>query len=141
MGGARGSQLPEQAPPPSAGSFLLVYLLLLLLVGIPLLYMEMIIGEWLCVDNIRAWKQLVPWLSGLGYSSVLVGGGWQPASSRCLVSFALPLRPTLFSPGLCLGELVQQCPDLLEPHLPWPVLCLSSTVDILPRGGKRQSDW
>ncbi|XP_028717734.1 orphan sodium- and chloride-dependent neurotransmitter transporter NTT5-like [Peromyscus leucopus] len=53
------------------GSFLLVYLLLLLLVGIPLLYMEMIIGEWLCVDNIRAWKQLVPWLSGLGYSSVL----------------------------------------------------------------------
>ncbi|XP_059134954.1 orphan sodium- and chloride-dependent neurotransmitter transporter NTT5 isoform X2 [Peromyscus eremicus] len=53
------------------GSFLLVYLILLLLVGIPLLYMEMIIGEWLCVDNIRAWKQLVPWLSGLGYCSML----------------------------------------------------------------------
>ncbi|XP_038170076.2 sodium-dependent neutral amino acid transporter B(0)AT2-like [Arvicola amphibius] len=53
------------------GSFLLMYLILLLLVGIPLLYMEMIIGQWLRMDNIRAWRQLAPWLSGLGYSSTL----------------------------------------------------------------------
>ncbi|XP_057615702.1 sodium-dependent neutral amino acid transporter B(0)AT2-like [Chionomys nivalis] len=53
------------------GSFLLMYLILLLLVGIPLLYMEMIIGQWLRKDNIQAWKQLAPWLSGLGYSSTL----------------------------------------------------------------------
>ncbi|CAH7457211.1 orphan sodium- and chloride-dependent neurotransmitter transporter NTT5 [Phodopus roborovskii] len=53
------------------GSFLLMYLILLLLLGIPLLYMEMIIGQWLRMDSIRAWKQLVPWLSGLGYSSIL----------------------------------------------------------------------
>ena len=48
-----------------------MYLILLLLVGIPLLYMEMIIGQWLQKGNIQAWKQLAPWLSGLGYSSTL----------------------------------------------------------------------
>ncbi|XP_032751931.1 sodium-dependent neutral amino acid transporter B(0)AT2-like isoform X2 [Rattus rattus] len=53
------------------GSFLLMYLILLLLLGIPLMYMEMVIGQWLRVDNIRAWKHLVPWLSGVGYSSML----------------------------------------------------------------------
>ncbi|XP_055469432.1 orphan sodium- and chloride-dependent neurotransmitter transporter NTT5-like [Psammomys obesus] len=53
------------------GSFLLLYVLLLLLLGIPLMYMEMIIGQWLRMDNIRAWKQLVPCLSGVGYSSLL----------------------------------------------------------------------
>ncbi|XP_041492741.1 orphan sodium- and chloride-dependent neurotransmitter transporter NTT5-like [Microtus oregoni] len=53
------------------GSFLLMYLILLLLMGIPLLYMEMIIGQWLRKDNIQAWKQLAPWLGGLGYSSTL----------------------------------------------------------------------
>ncbi|KAH0517356.1 Sodium-dependent neutral amino acid transporter B(0)AT2 [Microtus ochrogaster] len=55
----------------AVSSFLLMYLILLLLVGIPLLYMEMIIGQWLWKDNIQAWKQLAPWLSGLGYSSTL----------------------------------------------------------------------
>ncbi|XP_052019177.1 orphan sodium- and chloride-dependent neurotransmitter transporter NTT5-like isoform X2 [Apodemus sylvaticus] len=53
------------------GSFLLMYLILLLLLGIPLMYMEMVIGQWLRMDNIRAWKYLVPWLSGVGYSSML----------------------------------------------------------------------
>ena len=50
-----------------------MYLILLLLLGIPLMYMEMVIGQWLRMDNIRAWKYLVPWLSGVGYSSMLVG--------------------------------------------------------------------
>ncbi|XP_028644846.1 orphan sodium- and chloride-dependent neurotransmitter transporter NTT5-like [Grammomys surdaster] len=53
------------------GSFLLMYLILLLLLGIPLMYMEMVIGQWLRMDNIQAWKYLVPWLSGVGYSSML----------------------------------------------------------------------
>ncbi|EGW03996.1 Orphan sodium- and chloride-dependent neurotransmitter transporter NTT4 [Cricetulus griseus] len=53
------------------GSFLLMYFILLLLLGIPLLYMEMVIGQWLRMDNIKAWKQLAPWLTGLGYSNIL----------------------------------------------------------------------
>ncbi|KAG3256481.1 orphan sodium- and chloride-dependent neurotransmitter transporter NTT5-like, transcript variant X5 [Ictidomys tridecemlineatus] len=54
------------------GSFILMYLLMLLFFGIPLLYMEMIIGRWLRVDIIQVWKQLVPWLGGMGYTSILV---------------------------------------------------------------------
>ncbi|XP_021023166.1 orphan sodium- and chloride-dependent neurotransmitter transporter NTT5-like isoform X2 [Mus caroli] len=53
------------------GSFLLMYFILLLLLGIPLMYMEMVIGQWLRMDNIQAWKYMVPWLSGVGYSSIL----------------------------------------------------------------------
>ncbi|XP_047692117.1 orphan sodium- and chloride-dependent neurotransmitter transporter NTT5-like isoform X2 [Prionailurus viverrinus] len=54
------------------GSFILMYFFMLLSFGIPLLYMEMIMGHWLRVDNIRVWKQLVPWLGGIGYASILV---------------------------------------------------------------------
>ncbi|XP_062031899.1 uncharacterized protein LOC133747585 [Lepus europaeus] len=53
------------------GSFILIYFLMLLFLGIPLLYMEMMIGQWLRVDNIRVWKRLVPWLGGLSYVSIL----------------------------------------------------------------------
>ncbi|XP_047692118.1 orphan sodium- and chloride-dependent neurotransmitter transporter NTT5-like isoform X3 [Prionailurus viverrinus] len=53
------------------GSFILMYFFMLLSFGIPLLYMEMIMGHWLRVDNIRVWKQLVPWLGGIGYASIL----------------------------------------------------------------------
>ncbi|XP_047383174.1 orphan sodium- and chloride-dependent neurotransmitter transporter NTT5-like [Sciurus carolinensis] len=54
------------------GNFILMYFFMLLFFGIPLLYMEMIIGQWLHIDNIRVWKQLVPWLGGVGYASMLV---------------------------------------------------------------------
>ncbi|KAM9226272.1 orphan sodium- and chloride-dependent neurotransmitter transporter NTT5-like [Dugong dugon] len=57
------------------GSFILMYFFMLLLVGTPLLYMEMVMGQWLRVDNIRVWKQLVPWLGGVGYTSMLVNEG------------------------------------------------------------------
>ncbi|XP_034494458.1 uncharacterized protein LOC100469322 isoform X4 [Ailuropoda melanoleuca] len=49
-----------------------MYFFMLLLFGIPLLYMEMIMGHWLRVNNIRVWKQLIPWLGGIGYASILV---------------------------------------------------------------------
>nr|XP_023505878.1 orphan sodium- and chloride-dependent neurotransmitter transporter NTT5-like isoform X10 [Equus caballus] len=54
------------------GSFILVYFFMLLLFGIPLLYIEMIMEQWLRVDNVRIWKQLVPWLGGIGYASIMV---------------------------------------------------------------------
>ncbi|XP_007941197.1 orphan sodium- and chloride-dependent neurotransmitter transporter NTT5-like [Orycteropus afer afer] len=54
------------------GSFILMYFFMLLLVGTPLLYIEMVIGQRLRVDNIRVWKQLLPWLGGMGYTSMLV---------------------------------------------------------------------
>ncbi|XP_053771442.1 orphan sodium- and chloride-dependent neurotransmitter transporter NTT5 isoform X2 [Desmodus rotundus] len=54
------------------GDFILMYLFMLLLFGIPLLYMEMIVGQWLHTDNIQMWKQLIPWMGGIGYANILV---------------------------------------------------------------------
>ncbi|XP_048224914.1 orphan sodium- and chloride-dependent neurotransmitter transporter NTT5 [Perognathus longimembris pacificus] len=54
------------------GSFILLYLIMLLLFGVPLLYLEMLIGHWLQEDSIQIWKQLVPWMGGVGYSNILV---------------------------------------------------------------------
>ncbi|KAJ1073470.1 hypothetical protein K5549_018507, partial [Capra hircus] len=54
------------------GSFILVYFFMLLFFGVPLMYMEMIMGKCLRMDSIRVWKQLVPWLGGIGYASILV---------------------------------------------------------------------
>lgn len=99
----RVSQLPEQASTLSTGSFLLIYVTLLLLLGIPLMYMEMVIGQWLRMDNIQAWRYLVPWLSGVGYSSMLVGVGWQSHKSPVSSLLHGTLKPNFFSTGLCLG--------------------------------------
>ncbi|XP_053464097.1 sodium-dependent neutral amino acid transporter B(0)AT2-like [Nycticebus coucang] len=54
------------------GTFILIHFFMLLSFGIPLLYMEMILGQWLRVDNIGVWKKLAPWLGGVGYASILV---------------------------------------------------------------------
>ncbi|XP_054553492.1 sodium-dependent neutral amino acid transporter SLC6A17-like [Talpa occidentalis] len=53
------------------GNFILIYVCMVLLLGVPLLYMEMLVGHWLRVDSIRIWKQLAPWLGGIGYASLL----------------------------------------------------------------------
>ncbi|KAK1329960.1 hypothetical protein QTO34_010144 [Cnephaeus nilssonii] len=64
------------------GDFILIYFFLLFLLGIPLLYMEMVMGQWLRMDSIRIWKHLVPLMGGLGYASILVNEGLgQEASS------------------------------------------------------------
>ncbi|KAM4825373.1 orphan sodium- and chloride-dependent neurotransmitter transporter NTT5-like isoform 2-T2 [Thomomys bottae] len=55
------------------GSFILPYLVMLLLFGVPLLYLELLIGHWLQADSIQIWKQLTPWMGGVGYSNILVG--------------------------------------------------------------------
>ncbi|XP_043293066.1 orphan sodium- and chloride-dependent neurotransmitter transporter NTT5-like [Cervus canadensis] len=54
------------------GNFILMYFFMLLFFGVPLMYMEMIMGKCLRMDSIQVWKQLVPWLGGIGYASVLV---------------------------------------------------------------------
>ncbi|XP_020741349.1 orphan sodium- and chloride-dependent neurotransmitter transporter NTT5-like isoform X10 [Odocoileus virginianus] len=53
------------------GNFILMYFFMLLFFGVPLMYMEMIMGKCLRMDSIQVWKQLVPWLGGIGYASVL----------------------------------------------------------------------
>ena len=83
-----------------------MYFFMLLLFGIPLLYMEMIMGHWLRVNNIRVWKQLIPWLGGIGYASILVNEGpsqeasrLNPVASRSHVS----VRPAPQAPRVPVG--------------------------------------
>lgn len=83
-----------------------MYVFMLLSLGVPLLYMEMILGYWLRVDNVRVWKQLVPSLGGIGYASILVneGPGHEASPSHPLRSpgplslSILSLRPTVSTP-------------------------------------------
>lgn len=80
-----------------------MYLFMLLLFGIPLLYMEMIVGQWLHTDNIQMWKQLIPWMGGIGYANILVNEGpvqeppWFPPwwSPSPLSAPCSPLQPTM----------------------------------------------
>lgn len=101
-GQSQDSWLPEQSSRlPSSGDFILMYLFMLLLFGIPLLYMEMMVGQWLRTDNIQLWKQLVPWLGGIGYANTLVNKG--PSSGQ---------EPSRLPPGGLRAPLSVPCAPL-----------------------------
>lgn len=56
----------------SAGSFFIAYILMLLGIGIPLLFLEMAIGQRAQQGSVNLWKNLSPWFGGVGYSMVMV---------------------------------------------------------------------
>lgn len=56
-----GSQL--SAPP---GSFLIPYIVMLLVEGMPLLYLELAVGQRMRQGSIGAWRTISPYLSGVG---------------------------------------------------------------------------
>uniref|UniRef100_A0A8C9P6J5 Transporter n=1 Tax=Spermophilus dauricus TaxID=99837 RepID=A0A8C9P6J5_SPEDA len=53
-------------------SFIIIYILKLFLVGIPILFLEMAIGQRMCQGIIGVWKAISPWIGGVGYSSFVV---------------------------------------------------------------------
>lgn len=56
----------------SAGSFFIAYILMLLGVGIPLLFLEMAVGQRAQQSSVDLWKSLSPWFGGVGYSMIMV---------------------------------------------------------------------
>ncbi|XP_045433095.1 orphan sodium- and chloride-dependent neurotransmitter transporter NTT5 isoform X1 [Pipistrellus kuhlii] len=54
------------------GSFIIIYMFMLALVGVPLLVMEIALGQRLHQGSIGVWKNMTPWCSGVGYSSFMV---------------------------------------------------------------------
>ncbi|XP_074710683.1 sodium-dependent neutral amino acid transporter B(0)AT2-like isoform X2 [Strix uralensis] len=54
------------------GAFLLLYLLLLLLLGIPLLFLELALGQSLRRGSVGVWSRISPRLGGIGLASCLV---------------------------------------------------------------------
>ncbi|KAH0505467.1 Orphan sodium- and chloride-dependent neurotransmitter transporter NTT5 [Microtus ochrogaster] len=53
-------------------SFLIMYTIMLFWIGIPLLFLEMAVGQRVQRASIDLWKTLGPWFGGLGYSTFLV---------------------------------------------------------------------
>ncbi|KAG8442681.1 hypothetical protein GDO86_011466 [Hymenochirus boettgeri] len=54
------------------GGFLIPYLIMLIVEGMPLLYLELAVGQQMRQGSIGAWKSISPYLSGVGYASVVV---------------------------------------------------------------------
>ncbi|XP_058534566.1 sodium- and chloride-dependent transporter XTRP3 [Ochotona princeps] len=54
------------------GSFLIPYIVMLLVEGMPLLYLELAVGQRMRQGSIGAWRTISPYLSGVGVASVVV---------------------------------------------------------------------
>ncbi|KAF6101171.1 solute carrier family 6 member 20 [Phyllostomus discolor] len=54
------------------GSFLVPYLIMLVVEGMPLLYLELAVGQRMRQGSIGAWRSISPYLSGVGVASVVV---------------------------------------------------------------------
>ncbi|KAM7063896.1 sodium- and chloride-dependent transporter XTRP3 [Molossus nigricans] len=54
------------------GSFLVPYLIMLVVEGMPLLYLELAVGQRMRQGSIGAWRAISPYLSGVGIASVVV---------------------------------------------------------------------
>nr|XP_012805026.2 sodium- and chloride-dependent transporter XTRP3 isoform X2 [Jaculus jaculus] len=53
------------------GSFLVPYIIMLILEGMPLLYLELAVGQRMRQGSIGAWRTISPYLSGVGVASVV----------------------------------------------------------------------
>ncbi|KAK1329959.1 hypothetical protein QTO34_010143 [Cnephaeus nilssonii] len=53
-------------------SFFIIYIVLLFLIGIPLLFLEMAVGQRMRQCSIFAWAVIGPWFGSVGYSSLMV---------------------------------------------------------------------
>ncbi|KAM4801508.1 orphan sodium- and chloride-dependent neurotransmitter transporter NTT5 [Urocitellus parryii] len=54
------------------GSFFMIYIIILVFVGIPLLFLEMAVGQMLQQGSLDLWKIIGPWAGGVGYISFMV---------------------------------------------------------------------
>ena len=59
-------------PPLSPGTFIIPYIIMLFLLGIPLFYLELLLGQSLRKGPILAWLKIVPNFAGIGIASVVV---------------------------------------------------------------------
>uniref|UniRef100_A0A8C4WXK2 Transporter n=1 Tax=Eptatretus burgeri TaxID=7764 RepID=A0A8C4WXK2_EPTBU len=65
-------RFPYMCQKNGGGAYLLPYFLLLLIVGIPLFFLELAIGQHIRRGSIGVWTYINPWLSGLGYACCVI---------------------------------------------------------------------
>uniref|UniRef100_A0A8C5QLZ5 Transporter n=1 Tax=Leptobrachium leishanense TaxID=445787 RepID=A0A8C5QLZ5_9ANUR len=54
------------------GGFLIPYIIMLIVEGMPLLYLELAVGQHMRQGSIEAWKTISPYLNGVGIASIIV---------------------------------------------------------------------
>lgn len=57
---------------PFAGAYLVPYLVLLLIIGIPLFFLELAVGQRIRRGSIGVWNYISPKLGGIGFASCVV---------------------------------------------------------------------
>ncbi|XP_063824362.1 sodium- and chloride-dependent glycine transporter 1-like [Ostrinia nubilalis] len=54
------------------GAFILVFLLMIFLIGLPIFYLELYIGQYSGLGPLKAFQSIAPFFSGLGYCTLVV---------------------------------------------------------------------
>lgn len=65
-------RFPYVAYKNGGGAFLVPYFIFLLIIGIPMMYLEMSVGQFFRVGNITLWGKVNKFMKGIGISSLLV---------------------------------------------------------------------
>lgn len=78
---------PPPAPSlPLSGAYLVPYLILLIVIGIPLFFLELAVGQRIRRGSIGVWNYVYPRLGGIGVSSLMVSGlcrlTWPPIHTQ-----------------------------------------------------------
>lgn len=58
------------------GAYLVPYLVLLIIIGLPLFFLELAVGQRIRRGSIGVWNYICPRLGGIGYASCLVSVHW-----------------------------------------------------------------
>lgn len=68
--------------PSVSGAYLVPYFILLLLIGIPLFFLELAVGQRIRRGSIGVWNYVYPQLGGIGVSSLMVSFFLSPSSNH-----------------------------------------------------------
>ena len=118
------------------------YFLSLFLIGIPLFFLELAIGQSLRQGSVGVWNAIHPYLGGVGYACVvvclLVGMYYNMVISWCFyylfASFQDPL-PYSMCPRLDNGTLLEECKEAGRTQFYWYRKALDVTPSIEESGG------
>lgn len=67
-----GDAHPSGCPSSVSGAYLVPYFILLILIGIPLFFLELAVGQRIRRGSIGVWNYVYPQLGGIGVSSLMV---------------------------------------------------------------------
>uniref|UniRef100_H2YE59 Transporter n=1 Tax=Ciona savignyi TaxID=51511 RepID=H2YE59_CIOSA len=136
-------RFPYQLQSNGGGAFLIPYLIMLVFEGIPLLYLELSVGQLLQSGSVGCWNKLSPYMRGLGicslFVSFLVGMYYNTIIAWCLWylcnSFQEPLPWNECPPNANLTAPVQECALSSATEYYWYRKTLNITPSITESGG------